>query len=58
MDDKVRIKSYQIAVHNMTTSALDTAIKETEQELAASKATTGHLESVLAGYKQARKERK
>lgn len=58
IDEKIRIKSYTAAVHTMTTPELDTAVKEKELELAASKKNTDHLESVLAGYKQARKERK
>lgn len=58
IDEKIRIKSYAAAVHTMTTPELDTAIKERELELVASRKNTDHLDSVLAGYKQARKERK
>jgi hypothetical protein len=57
LDEKKKLKAYVDAKHNMTLEELKTACKEEERACSVARGQAAHHDAVLAGYKQALKER-
>lgn len=55
--EKVRMEAYLDAKHNMPTDGITTAIEQTQRKVDTAADNLAYHQAVLAGYKQAAKER-